>query len=130
MKTFRLIGMTLLMVMLAVNFTACSDDDEIEKITSEDNTLQLLVGSWEYKDDESVDTYQFNADYSYTYSYKSLWDNQDEKGTYRYYSDRHILTLVAEDDTNYYGALAIVEVSKDKLVLACDGNAWEYIRKK
>ena len=69
MKTFRLIGMTLLMVMLAVNFTACSDDDEIEKITSEDNTLQLLVGSWEYKDDESVETYQFNADYSYTYSY-------------------------------------------------------------
>ena len=130
MRTFRLIGMTLLMVMLTVNFTACSDDDEIDKITSEDNTLQLLVGSWEYKDDESVETYQFNADYSYTYSYNSSWENQGETGTYRYYSDKHILTLVAEGDTNYYGALAIVEVSKDKLILACDGNAWEYTRKK
>ena len=28
MRTFRLIGMTLLMVMLTVNFTACSDEDD------------------------------------------------------------------------------------------------------
>ena len=28
MRTFRLIGMTLLMVMLVVNFTACSDDNK------------------------------------------------------------------------------------------------------
>ena len=28
MRTFRLIGMTLLMIMLTVNFTACSDDEE------------------------------------------------------------------------------------------------------
>ena len=28
MKTLRLIGTTLLMVMLAVNFTACSDDED------------------------------------------------------------------------------------------------------
>jgi len=30
MRTFRLIGMTLLMIMLTVNFTACSDDDDNE----------------------------------------------------------------------------------------------------
>lgn len=28
MKTLRFLGMTLLMVMLAVNFTACSDDED------------------------------------------------------------------------------------------------------
>lgn len=44
MKTLRLIGTTLLMVMLAVNFTACSDDDEEQQ---DDKTLALLVGSWE-----------------------------------------------------------------------------------
>ena len=32
MKTLRLIGMNLLMVMLAVNFTACSDDEEEQTI--------------------------------------------------------------------------------------------------
>ena len=36
MRTFRLIGMTLLMVMLTVNFTACSDDDEEQQ---DDKTL-------------------------------------------------------------------------------------------
>ena len=32
MKTLRLIGTTLLMVMLAVNFTACSDDEDEQTI--------------------------------------------------------------------------------------------------
>ena len=41
MRTFRLIGMTSLMVMLTVNFTACSDDDEEQQ---DDKTLALLVG--------------------------------------------------------------------------------------
>ena len=38
MRTFRLIGMTLLMVILAVNFTACSDD--------EDEPNSPIVGTW------------------------------------------------------------------------------------
>lgn len=44
MRTFRLFGMTLLMVLCAVNFTACNDDDEEQQ---NDKTLALLVGSWE-----------------------------------------------------------------------------------
>ena len=32
MKTLRFLGMTLLMVILAVNFTACSDDEEEQTI--------------------------------------------------------------------------------------------------
>lgn len=41
MKTLRFLGMSLLMVMLAVNFTACSDDDESTVETSQD-----LIGRW------------------------------------------------------------------------------------
>ena len=42
MKTLRFLGMTLLMVMLAVNFTACSDD--------EDEPSNTLAGTtWEIK---------------------------------------------------------------------------------
>lgn len=52
MRTFRLIGMTLLMVMLTVNFTACSDDDEEQQ---DDKTLALLVGSWENELDSFTD---------------------------------------------------------------------------
>lgn len=41
MRTFRLIGMTLLMIMLTVNFTACSDDEEDTSSYSTD-----IVGVW------------------------------------------------------------------------------------
>ena len=44
MRTFRLIGMTLLMVILAVNFTACSDDEEEEQTIIEQANL---IGKWQ-----------------------------------------------------------------------------------
>lgn len=44
MKTLRLIGTTLLMVMLAVNFMACSDDDENDKPVIEEANL---IGKWQ-----------------------------------------------------------------------------------
>ena len=44
MKTLRFLGMTLLMVMLAVNFTACSDDDENDKPVIEEANL---IGKWQ-----------------------------------------------------------------------------------
>lgn len=43
MKTLRLIGMTLLMVLCAANFTACSDDDEEKTIIEQAN----LIGKWQ-----------------------------------------------------------------------------------
>ncbi len=42
MRTLRFLGMTLLMVMLAVNFTACSDDEEEQTIIDQAN----LIGKW------------------------------------------------------------------------------------
>ena len=44
MKTFKLLGMTLLMVLCAVNFTACSDDDENDKAAIEEANL---IGRWQ-----------------------------------------------------------------------------------
>lgn len=44
MKAFKLLGMTLLMVLCAVNFTACSDDDENEKPVIEEANL---IGKWQ-----------------------------------------------------------------------------------
>ena len=44
MRTFRLIGMTLLMVILAVNFTACSDEEEEEQTIIEQANL---IGKWQ-----------------------------------------------------------------------------------
>ena len=38
---------TLLMVVLCVGFTSCSDDEKDE--IQDDKTLDLLIGSWEYE---------------------------------------------------------------------------------
>ena len=43
MRTFRLIGTTLLMAMLAANFTACSDDEDEQTIIEQAN----LIGKWQ-----------------------------------------------------------------------------------
>lgn len=45
MRTLRLIGTTLLMVMLAVNFTACGDDEDGQTIIEQAN----LIGKWQSK---------------------------------------------------------------------------------
>ena len=43
MRTLRLIGTTLLMVMLAVNFTACGDNEDGQTIIEQAN----LIGKWQ-----------------------------------------------------------------------------------
>ncbi len=47
MKTLRLIGTTLLMVMLAVNFTACSDDEDEQTIIEQANLIGKWQSTWE-----------------------------------------------------------------------------------
>ena len=47
MKTLRFLGMTLLMVMLAVNFTACSDDEDEQTIIEQANLIGKWQSTWE-----------------------------------------------------------------------------------
>lgn len=48
MKTFRLIGMALLAIMLCVNFASCSNDDKVENIDSEMEGTWYLLASQGY----------------------------------------------------------------------------------
>ena len=47
MRTFRLIGTTLLMAMLAVNFTACGDDEDGQTIIEQANLIGKWQSTWE-----------------------------------------------------------------------------------
>ena len=47
MRTFRLIGMTLLVVLCAVNFTACSDDEDEQTIIEQANLIGKWQSTWE-----------------------------------------------------------------------------------
>ena len=65
MKTLRFFGMALLMVLCAVNFAACSDDDEPIVGTSQD-----LIGRWTLT---WIKGWEFDSD-----GFKDTWDEADD----------------------------------------------------
>ncbi|MBO1694296.1 DUF4595 domain-containing protein [Bacteroides uniformis] len=63
MKTFRFIGMALLAVVMSMNFTSCSDDDEPSKnddgvITNQKQLVELRMT---YEDEVSITEYSYDS---------------------------------------------------------------------
>ena len=123
MRTFRLIGMTLLMIMLTVNFTACSNDDDNELSLPVDNTLELLIGTWEGTGEVAGRLFKFNEDY--TYSYDTPYSNETENGTFEYFPNRYMFvtyyttTNWGEENTIY----TVVKITKEELYLNDNGHS-------
>ena len=122
MRTFRLIGMTLLMVMLTVNFTACSDDDDDNELSLPvDNTLELLIGTWEGTGEVAGRLFKFNEYYTYSYDYS----NETENGTFEYFPNRYMFvtyyttTNWGEENTIY----TVVKITKEELYLNDNGHS-------
>lgn len=122
MRTFRLIGMTLLIVMLTVNFTACSDDDDDNELSLPvDNTLELLIGTWEGTGEVAGRLFKFNEDYTYSYDYS----NETENGTFEYFPNRYMFvtyyttTNWGEENTIY----TVVKITKEELYLNDNGHS-------
>ena len=122
MRTCRLIGMTLLMVMLTVNFTACSDDDDDNELSLPvDNTLELLIGTWEGTGEVAGRLFKFNEDYTYSYDYS----NETENGTFEYFPNRYMFvtyyttTNWGEENTIY----TVVKITKEELYLNDNGHS-------
>ncbi|RHM29235.1 hypothetical protein DWZ72_21370 [Phocaeicola vulgatus] len=122
MRTFRLIGMTLLMVMLTVNFTACSDDDDDNELSLPvDNTLELLIGTWEGTGEVAGRLFKFNEDYTSSYDYS----NETENGTFEYFPNRYMFvtyyttTNWGEENTIY----TVVKITKEELYLNDNGHS-------
>lgn len=111
---------TLLMVVLCVGFTSCSDDEKDE--IQSDKTLALLVGSW-----ERTETWEHTYSKYDPLTGKTETVTETETGTYNYYQDTKKLTL--GDETGSY-AVTILEISDKKLIIDDDGDVEEYTRKK
>ena len=118
MKTLNFWGMTLLMVMLTVNFTACSDDDEPLDLNSLEGTWMLahskgweLCSNYPEKDewDKDYDSNNLNSDseriiitkisdnkYSFSFGYYSgfNWDNEPSATVTILFSAMTILSAV------------------------------------
>lgn len=77
-KTFRFVGMAVMALLMAVSFTACSDDDE------KGGGDSALVGTWEAEDDYGTYTLVFKSDGTYKYTGIDEYDGEEwsHKGTW------------------------------------------------
>ena len=125
MRTLRLFGMTLLMVVLAVNFTACCDDEDEQVIIEQANLIGKWQSTWEkihkvekgkevVTSDEAYTNglWEFKAGGTCIESYVdgghteiSRWSLKDNKLTISY-------------DDGYSDILTVNELTATKLVLA------------
>ena len=125
MKTLRLIGMTLLMVMLAVNFTACSDDEEEQTIIDQANLIGKWQSTWEKIHKVENGKEVITSDEAYT---NGLWEfKADGTCIEGYAGGGHIETsrwslkdnkLTISYDDGYSDVLTVNELTANKLVLA------------
>ena len=122
MRTFRIIGMTLLMVILKLEIWFCSYvDDDNELSLPVDNTLELLIGTWEGTGEVAGRLFKFNEDYTYSYDYS----NETENGTFEYFPNRYMFvtyyttTNWGEENTIY----TVVKITKEELYLNDNGHS-------
>lgn len=95
MRTLRFIGMTLLMVVLSVNFTACSDDDD------EDKPANSIIGTWEVTG--GSDGYDIGEKYTFYSNGTVSVEYEGDTGIFKYKlnSDSTILSIDYEDGDGY-----------------------------
>ena len=63
MKTFRLIGMALLAVVMSVNFASCSSDDDEEPTKNDDGVITNQKRLVEFTETDEHDTYTWSFSY-------------------------------------------------------------------
>ena len=118
MKTFRILGMALVAVMLGFAMSACSDDDDDYLKELEKEYSRLIVGKWFNFTPEASGyiSFQANGDYSEV-GYNNIIGWMETSGTYRLDGNKLINTM--SNSTQYSN---IVEVTEDKLTYKAGGN--------
>ena len=151
MKTLRLFGMTIMMVLVASCFTACSNssDDDGEDGGGGGNYKDMIIGRWlltEAFDSEGntisfsvkEDGFGFEFDSSGTFTYyyggydlnngkswAKIWDNGQDRdfGTYRI--EGNSLNYKVSDGSSSF---TIVNLTKDRLKLRQHGTTFSLDR--
>jgi hypothetical protein len=125
MRRFRLLAASLL-VTLCTGFSSCGDDvtnEIIQEVQEPDNTLELLIGTWEGTGEVAGRLFKFNEDY--TYSYDTPYSNETENGTFEYFPNRYMFvtyyttTNWGEENTIY----TVVKITKEELYLNDNGHS-------
>ena len=120
MKTFRMIGMALVAVMLGFAMSSCENDDEVDPYK---DYPQLIVGQWfNFTPDAStLKVYDANGKVSIIGWDKDLgWLGQN--GTYSVINNRS-KEIFKEEDGSTFELTSIIEVNSEQLVIKAGGNS-------
>ena len=120
MRTFRLLAASLL-VALSMGVSSCGDDVTNEIIQQEpDNTLELLLGTWQGTGEAEGETLTFNKDDTYT----EISENETLNGTFEYFPNRYMFVTYyttdwGEENTIY----TVVKITEKELYLNDNGHS-------
>lgn len=130
MKTFRLIGMALVAVLVCLNFSSCSGDDEEE--VSNKSLKEMLIGQWEqfHSDGTYDDVFIFDKN---SIKWYEDYDSPKLVTTYSPYTIDEETKIITGRDT-YDGSthnFLVMEISDTKMTLCVDGDGSdpEYLTK-
>lgn len=132
MKTLRLIGTALLMVVLCINFVACSDDEDEE---ANKPLSEKLIGHWVLTYEEGFIKEANQPDYEWshapkdeceyfgnftfradgTYSEYELDGTSNPQSIEKWSVNGNVITLIEDEHERY--DLKVIEITSDKLVL-------------
>ena len=128
MKTFRMIGMALVAVMLSFTMSSCDNDDD--EVNPYKDYPQLIVGKWFNFTPEASMFCEFNADNTYNMvGFDKAYGHWSHiSGTYRLEGNKRIDTYI-KDDGSHAEVSAFIEIKDDKLVLSNISNLPEAEKK-
>lgn len=90
MKKIRLLGMSILMVLVFAGLSACSKSSDDEKDDEGNNYKSLIIGKWKVAGDYSMIAthveYKKDGTFSYTTT-KEEWSGYEEHGIYKIEDD-------------------------------------------
>lgn len=111
MKTFRFLRMAIIAILMSVNFTSCSSDDD------EKDNSSLLIGRWQLVSNGEVYEFKVNGDF-FLYEYDEDGDI-GAKGTWEKSGNSLKLKFTIDDDDfkiPYTYNAKIIELTSIRLV--------------
>ena len=120
MKTFRMIGMALVAVVLGFAMSSCENDDDVDPYK---DYPQLIVGKWfNFTPTESV-FMNFNDDKTVsTVGYDKVLGWMENTGTYRIEEDKIIRTYLKEGSPLEVSTK--IEVTNDRFILKAGSDSY------
>lgn len=122
MRRFRLLAASLL-VALCTGFSSCGDDvtnEIIQEVQEPDNTLELLIGTWEGTGEVEGEILTFNKDNTYTEQSEGYTQN----GTFEYFPNRYMFVTYYTNDWGEGNTIyTVVKITKEELYLNDNGHS-------